>query len=170
MVSPSNEIPMTMLQYSPHACTVAPCCFLRPKETKAYLHRGGWVIIWNLSCKKNLKYHLCFSCEYDVCAYCYLEGHCFCWSVRGTYITPMSCFCVIRPCISLSICNKSWWPPSGPYGMIKRPPNANCSINWEMNSKYIDKIIVHSAISALGGNTAWMILMCLMLRQAHAKL
>ena len=33
-VSPSNEITMTMLQYSPHACTVAPCCFLRLTETK----------------------------------------------------------------------------------------------------------------------------------------
>ena len=49
---------------------------------------------------------------------------CLALSVSGTYLTPMSFVLVIAPLplVNLSTCSRNWSRPSGPTGMIMRPP------------------------------------------------
>ena len=56
---------------------------------------------------------------------------CLALSVNGTYLTPISL--VLRmapPSAGLSTCSRYWSRPSGPTGMMMRPPGASWSTNF----------------------------------------
>ena len=57
---------------------------------------------------------------------------CLALSVSGTYLTPMSLVLVIAPppLMGLSTCSRYWSRPSGPTGIMIRPPGASWSTNF----------------------------------------